>query len=198
MKRIAIVIASLGLAAPAFAGGTAPVVTEAQVITAYPVVSAASDWSGAYGGIQLGYGNLDVKADGIKYGELKGAFAGGQLGYRWDQGTTVWGIEAAITGGDIKSKDLELKTHTRMDLKGQLGYDMGNSLIYATAGGTWAKVKNTVGDRTNVSGWLAGVGYDYQLQNNWTVGGELLYNAYKKNGVKLQGTTFAVRANYRF
>ncbi|NPD15629.1 porin family protein [Xinfangfangia sp. D13-10-4-6] len=202
MKTFAAVVALAGLAAPAFAGGPTTVVDEPLVVAAPAVVVAApqGNWDGAYGGLSLGYGSFEGDLAGSKVFDGDGTIGGVQLGYRWDLGNTVLGVEAAYSGSDVKDDGVDAKLKNKTDLKLQLGYDLGQSLVYATAGASWAKASVAGADYSD-NGWVAGLGYDYDLGNNWLVGAEYLYNKFDdfdKSGVDLDGSTFAIRANYRF
>ena len=55
-------------------------------------VPFASVWQGLYGGVHLGYGE-DWRTDGI--------LGGGQLGYNWQAGRFVYGLEADISVTDM-------------------------------------------------------------------------------------------------
>ncbi len=201
MKRIAAILAFAGLAAPAFAGGPSVVVDEPVIAVQQPVVvKPVGAWQGFYGGASLGYGSFKGDSAAGRVFDGDGAIGGVQLGYRWDLGSTVLGIEAAYSGSDIKDDAVDGKLKNKTDLKLQLGYDMGQSLVYATAGASWAKLSQG-GSSASDNGWVAGLGYDYDLGNNWVVGAEYLYNKYDNfdgTGVDVDGSTFAIRANYRF
>ncbi|VDC30837.1 outer membrane protein [Pseudogemmobacter humi] len=199
MKRIAALLAFGGLAAPAFAGGPVQVAAEPEVYAPAPVVVAApvGEWTGFYAGAHLGYGKAE--GDNAAF-DADGALGGVQLGYRWDLGRTVLGVEGAIAASDVKDDATGIKLKNKTDLKLQLGYDLGNSLIYATAGASWAKLDNGVSSISD-NGWVAGLGYDYAINDSWVVGGEYLYHKYDDfdaTGVDVDGGSFAIRANYRF
>ncbi len=203
MKRIAAILAFGGLAAaaPAFAGGPTVVVDEPVVVAPAPVIVAdRGNWTGFYGGASLGYGDFDGEVGGTKVLNGDGAVGGVQLGYRWDLGNTVIGVEGAYSVADIKDDSVDAKIKNKADLKLQLGYDMGQSLVYATAGASWAKA-SVAGSNFSDNGWVAGIGYDYDLGNNWVVGAEYLYNKYDNfdnTSLDLDGSSIAFRANYRF
>ncbi|MCB5409803.1 outer membrane protein [Pseudogemmobacter faecipullorum] len=205
MKKAAVFLAaSAALAAPAFAGGPTVVVDEPVVIAPapVPVVAPKGNWEGFYAGASLGYGSFDgeTAATGATALDADGAIAGVQGGYRWDLGNTVLGIEAAFSGSDIKDDALDGKLKSKTDLKAQLGYDLGTSLIYATAGASWAKA-DIGGVSHSGDGWVAGLGYDYAVNDAWTVGAEYLYHKYDdfdSTGVDVDGNTLSIRANYRF
>lgn len=78
----------------------------------------AYDWSGLYigGNVGYGWGNVETRSDTLPspaaFGgtldplaldfRTKGIIGGGQIGYNWQAGRAVWGIEADIQGSDIK------------------------------------------------------------------------------------------------
>ncbi|WP_054303658.1 outer membrane protein [Gemmobacter sp. LW-1] len=196
MKRFALaVLAPLTLAAPAFAGGLATPAPEPVVTAPVPVapVRADGNWGGAYAGAHLGYADVnDPNADG--------AFGGAQLGYRWDLGTTVLGVEADVSGTNIKPSTGGGKVDTLAHLKLQAGYDFGRTLVYATAGAAYAK-GDIGGTNTSDTGYFGGIGVDYQVNDQWTVGGEVLahrFDNFDGTGLDPDATTAALRVNYRF
>lgn len=201
MKRIAALLAFGGLAAPAFAGGPVEVVAEPEVYAPAPVVVApVGEWSGFYAGAHLGYGKASGEVSGTEVFDADGAIGGVQLGYRWDLGRTVLGVEGAIAASDFSDDATGFDLKNKTDLKLQLGYDLGNSLVYATAGASWAKIDDGLTSATD-NGWVAGLGYDYAINDSWVVGGEYLYHKFDNfddSGIDVDGGTFAIRANYRF
>ncbi|TCP40822.1 outer membrane protein [Rhodovulum marinum] len=180
------------LGAPALAGGYDPAPEPVQVMPAAPVPVANGDWNGGYAGIQLGYG--DVSADGGLDGD--GEIYGLHAGYRWDLGTLVYGVELDHdrAGIDIGGGAAELDDVTR--LKGQVGYDMGQTLVYATAG-----VANGDTDLGDETGWVAGAGLAWAVSPSWVIGGEVLYHDFDEfgsSGVGANATTATLRASFRF
>lgn len=203
MKRIAALLgASTLLAAPAFAGGLEQPVVEAEVVPAPVAIVAqpSADWSGFYAGANIGYGKLKGDLAGTEVADADGAIGGVQAGYRWDFGQTVLGVEAAYSGSNVEDSATGVELKNKADLKLQLGYDLGQSLVYGTVGASRAKISDGT---TSVSdtGWVAGLGYDYALTEQWTVGGEYLYHKYddfNDSGVDIDGSTVALRANFKF
>lgn len=203
MKRIAALLgASTLLAVPAFAGGLEQPVVEAEVVPAPVAIVAqpSADWSGFYAGANIGYGKLKGDLAGVEVADADGAIGGVQAGYRWDFGQTVLGVEAAYSGSNVEDSVSGVELKNKADLKLQLGYDLGQSLVYGTVGASRAKISDGT---TSVSdtGWVAGLGYDYALTEQWTVGGEYLYHKYddfNDSGVDIDGSTVALRANFKF
>jgi outer membrane immunogenic protein len=204
MKSIAAVLASTAIAlpilvTPVLAGGPAEPVPE-PVITPVeePVLPVSADWGGFYAGAQLGYGDVDSSGAGL---DGDGWLGGVHAGYRWDFGQFVAGAELDYDTADI---DLGTAAGDSLDdvarLKFMAGTELGNSLLYATAGA--ARASATVGG-TELSddGWFIGAGVDVPVAGNWTVGGELLqhrFDDFDGSGVDLDATTLKAKVSLRF
>lgn len=198
MKKFLLVTSSLialGAAAPAGAADLA-----ARPYTkAPPMVAAVYDWTGFYIGVNGGWGssrnswdsvapNLLVGPEGSH--DATGGTVGGQVGYRWQAGTFVFGLEAqgnwADFSGSNQSQIFALRNHTNVDafglFTGQIGYAVNNVLLYVkggaavtantyrinTLGGALAGV---TGDDTRWGGTI-GAGLEYAFAPNWSVGVE--------------------------
>ena len=181
-------------AGPALAGNLAePMVEPAIQAAPAPMVPAGPNWTGFYGGVQLGYADVDTDASGVK-GD--GAIGGLVLGYDYDFGNWVLGA-----GLDYDFASIELtpgvKLENVMRLKTRAGAKLGNGLLYGTAG--WAKADtDNLGDQT---GWFAGAGYEHLVGQNLAVGGEVLYHEFDDfdgSGIDVNATTAQVRVTWRF
>src|SRR3954471_1386530 len=112
MKKLMLVTASLvalGAAAPAVAADLA-----ARPYTkAPPMMQAAYDWSGFYVGINGGGGTSRNSWDlvgGLSEGshDATGGTVGGQVGYRWQTGPVVFGVEAQGNWADFTGDNVSL------------------------------------------------------------------------------------------
>jgi outer membrane immunogenic protein len=153
------------------------------------VAPAYSSWTGVYVGINGGYGfgksNWDVPA-GTSISP-KGPVVGATLGYNFQTGTWVWGIEgdldyaalkgsATCGGGSCETKDSWLGT-----VRGRLGYaGWNNWLPYITGGLAMGDIKASstatglTASKTRL-GWTLGLGVEYAMMTNWSVKLEYLY-----------------------
>lgn len=189
MKFYTLTAAAALMAAPAFAGNMAPVVMEQPVPMAAPApVTYGGDWTGGYVGAQLGYG--DVSGGALKG---NGAIGGVHAGYNYDFGTVVVGGEI-----DYNASNIDLGAGQKLDylahLKAKVGYDMGKTLLYVTAGG--ARAKTSVGTD---NGYFGGVGLDYMVTDKISVGGEVLahrFNSFAATGADLDATTAAIKVSF--
>ena len=197
MKTIAALIATAALTAPAFAGGPVAVADE-PVIAAAPEVYVAPglDWTGGYVGAQLGYGDVGSSDDSLDgYGWLGGVHAG----YRWDLGNWVAGGELSYDKTDIDMA-ADATLDDVMALKLTAGREIGNSLVYGTLGAAHANA-TVAGADSSDNGLLYGVGFDYAVNERWTVGGEVLqhqFDDFDGSGVDVDATTLKAKVALRF
>jgi opacity protein-like surface antigen len=197
MKAFAAVLASLAVATPALAGGPTTPVEEPVIVPAPAPVVMSADWSGAYVGGQLGYGDVDSNGGGL---DGNGWLGGVHAGYLWDLGTFVAGAELDYDTADIDLGGTagSLDDVTRLKLIG--GTELGNSLLYATAGAAYANATVGGADLSD-DGWFLGAGMAVPVGGNWTVGGEILqhqFNNFDGSGVDLDATTATARVSLRF
>lgn len=187
-------------AAPAFAGNLQEPVVE-PVIAAPVQVQPVSDWSGFYVGGQLGYGEASTSPATL---DLDGGFAGVHAGYMHDFGQWVLGGELDYDKADISNNFLgtEIKIDEVARLKLIGGYDLGQGLIYATAGAFNASMEATGLGSDDDNGWLAGVGYKHKFTENWIGGVEALYHKVSDagdiDGLDIKMTTISARISYKF
>ena len=159
----------------------------------------ADDWTGFYAGIHAGYGFGDYEVSGggsgpgfsysIDYqNELGAGIAGVQVGYLYQTGQFVFGIEAdASTArfrdsiGPIFGEGISLDYATfeadwvaSVRLKAGVALEPG-ILLYATGGAafsSWTERGGASGGdfdplETNRTGWAAGAGIAIDLGQNW-------------------------------
>ena len=196
----------------------------ARVAAPAPVVVATVyNWTGFYIGANVGYGwaagtveSLGLSAD---VGDLKGPFAGGQIGYNYQTGQFVWGIEADGQWANINQNYTALglafddKVNYFFTVRGRLGVAMQNVLLYGTGGyafGGWkSSVTNgvtTLSISDSRGGWTAGGGAEFGF-GNWSAKLEYLYlQSFDKDETVFGNTvtwnvhvhTVKLGLNYRF
>ena len=139
-------------------------------------------WTGFYIGGSAGLATGDTRGD-LGFGgvlntdySLNGALYGGQVGYNYQRGATVFGVEASFSGADIQGNTAcVIVLNCRRDIDwvasvvGRVGLAMNRSLFYGMAGVAWADVNTHVsvvgvpllnGSDTHV-GWIAGLGFEH-------------------------------------
>src|SRR5215470_18794826 len=117
MKKVLLATASLvalGAAAPAVAADL-----PARTYTKAPaMIQAAYDWSGFYIGLNGGGGTSHKCWDlvaGVSEGchDATGGTVGGQVGYRWQTGPVVFGVEAQGNWADFTGDNVSVVTGNR-------------------------------------------------------------------------------------
>jgi outer membrane immunogenic protein len=196
MKRIMAMAAAAVTAGamPALAGGPVPV-TEEPMVAPAPVLAPApsSDWSGLYGGVQLGYGDVGSSTAALDGNGFSGGIFGG---YRADLGQFVAGVEGTYDKTDIAlgGGAATLDSIARLKLIG--GYDMGPALVYGTVAAV--RADSSLGAD---NGWGAGIGVDYALTESMTLGAEVMehrFDNFVGSGTDLDATTVNARLGFKF
>ena len=106
------------------------------------------NWTGFYAGVNGGYGwgesNWDSPALSLK---PKGWMAGGTLGYNWQSGAIVYGLEGDFDWADVKDSTAcgaftcQTKNSWLATARGRLGYAFDRWLPYLTGGAAFGNVK---------------------------------------------------------
>ncbi|MEM9474178.1 MAG: outer membrane beta-barrel protein [Pseudomonadota bacterium] len=169
-----------------------PVVLAAVAAAATPAF--AQDKGGPYAGLQLGYLSADTSGAASIDGD--DFILGGHVGYDVDLGTAVVGGELDIDFGDIELGDGAESIDSVTRLKLRAGTNVGDTLIYGTAGLAWADASLGTDNGAFIG---AGVGFD--TGTGWIIGGELLYHEFddfEDTGIDIEATTLTARASFRF
>lgn len=193
MKRFLLCTAiSASAATMSYAGGLGGVPEEPVIID--PVTTTAAplggDWTGAYGGLSFGHLSAETDTDDDSEG-VYGVYGG----YDYDFGQFVLGGELDYqTGDSIELDGVEADDILRAKLRG--GYDLGRTLVYGTVGA--AQLGTDIGDDTGIVG---GVGVEYKVTDNFSVGGEYLahrFEDFDDTGVDIDADTVSLRGSFRF
>jgi outer membrane immunogenic protein len=229
MKKLLLITTGLVvLGSPAFAADLA-----ARPYTKAPPMVAAAiyDWSGFYIGVNGGGGwshdSTSVLGVGDGSHDASGGTVGGQIGYRWQTGPVVFGIEAQgnwadLSGSHVSGFDPTTSYHTKIDafglFTGQIGYAWNNVLLYAKGGAAVVdnklELRDALGTFASQSdtrwGATVGAGVEYAFAPNWSLGFEydhifLDRHNYDFGGlvtpavsVKQDVDLFTARVNYKF
>jgi opacity protein-like surface antigen len=149
------------------------------------------NWSGLYVGANFGsaFSSGTAKIDGTAFDPGATAFIGGfDLGYNWQFGHFLFGVEGDFYGAVFNRPNIPLATplgpvqalgnqHWISTLGARFGFTSDKWLYYAKAGGGWAEERATLSLPNGTSwsgssakgGWLAGGGLEYAFKPNWTV-----------------------------
>jgi outer membrane immunogenic protein len=176
------------------------------VLIASSVAATAQDWSGGYVGLSFGQGSGEIGVpavsgtDTLDSGSVYGLFAG----YNLQRNSMVYGAELAYQTADITSEAFPGQGIDRLiDLKGRVGYAAGPGMFYGLLGYS-ANRAFVPGATSDGSGVSYGVGYDYKINDAFTIGGEYLnrdmQNDETADILELEPdvSTFTLRAGMRF
>ncbi|BAR62042.1 outer membrane immunogenic protein [Bradyrhizobium diazoefficiens] len=199
MKRIVLASASL-LVLSALAPASAADLPARPYTKAPVAVASIYNWSGFYIGGNAGGGSshncwdltavgvaaIPVTAEGCH--NATGALVGGQIGYRWQSSSWVFGLEAQGDWADLKGSNVSapaalfpLVNNTKIDaiglFTGQVGYAWNNVLWYVKGGAavTHNKFSGTLAgitlDTANETRWggTVGTGIEFGFAPNWSV-----------------------------
>lgn len=200
-KNIAAVVAlssAFAMGDAALAGGMTEPAPEPMVeAAAVPVAAPSGDWTGGYVGAQLGYGNLGSAGTAL---DGNGAIGGVHAGYRLDYGQIVAGAELSYDAAKIDLGTAGDTLDNVAKLKLSAGYDLGNTLLYVSGGAVRASATVGGADLSD-SGYFLGLGADYALNDQWTVGGEIAnhhFSDFGGSGADIDAATVQARVSYRF
>ncbi|WP_417728289.1 outer membrane protein [Roseovarius sp.] len=150
------------------------------------------NWTGFYIGGQLGvaFGDSDTS------GNDETAIGGITAGYDYDFGRWVLGgaLDYDFTDFDIAPAS-SLEEIFRVKVRG--GPKIGRGLLYGAGGYAYADTDNLGDD----DGWFLGAGYEYLVNDQFSVGGEVLYHEFdnfNSTGNDVEATTVQIRATFRF
>ncbi len=181
-------LVALGMAAPASAADL-----RARPAPPPPYVAPIYDWSGFYIGANGGWGqsrncvDFGIFPDGCR--ERDGGLFGGQLGYRWQAGTWVFGLEgqgdwADLSGTRVSFFRPEFSTRTKTDgiglFTGQIGWAWNTALFYVKGGAAvtsnrFSMLSTLTGNELASAsstrwGGAVGVGWEWGFAPNWSAG----------------------------
>ena len=196
MKKLLLGIAGvIALAVPASAADLAA----RPYAKAPAMIAAVYDWSGFYVGANGGWGSSRKCWD--QYTAVGGAFiggdgchnatggvAGGQIGYRWQAGAWVFGLEGQGDWADLRGRSVSVlnpafTNESRIGafglFTGQIGYAANNVLLYVKGGAavtddsfrTFVTGTNVLATSTaNDTRWggTVGAGLEFGFSPNWS------------------------------
>lgn len=198
----------------------------AGVHLGYANAPVSGTWAG---GIQ----NFNLSGDVVEY-DMTGGFIGGQVGYNHQMDSIVLGVEGSLSLGNISGgavqfdsaiPDVTVTAQSTINWFSDLVVRGGvtvndNLLLYGTVGLAAAMVDlevtaegvlNAVANDSQLHyGPTIGIGGEYRIDDQWSVGADLRYAAlgqrdYEDPAVISGGatldisrTTFTLRLNYRF
>ena len=188
-------------------------------------VIAYYNWTGFYAGINLGYGFGTSNWDVLPTMQIKpkGFLVGGTLGYNYQMGSIVLGIEGDVDWSNVKGSvdcapgfTCDTSNSYLATFRGRIGYAFDRFLPYFTAGGAYGDIKASVSlpafgltasSSKSQLGWTAGAGIEYAFLGSWTAKLEYLYvdlgsfnaaTAPVVNNVTFKESIVRLGLNYKF
>jgi outer membrane immunogenic protein len=207
MKKL--LLGAMGIAAMLTTGASAADLAARPYTKApAPMIAAAYDWSGFYIGLNGGgassrkcwdnnslnfFGFIIQNNPAVAEGchDATGGVVGGQVGYRWQAGTWVFGLEAQGDWANLRGTNASIHpllpgatNRSKIDavglFTGQIGYAVNNVLFYVKGGAIVVNdnyeglitATGAVFDRASETRWggAVGVGLDYAVTPNIVLG----------------------------
>jgi len=164
------------------------------------------DWAGGYIGGQIGYAYSDFSLNVSNF-DSDSVIGGLTAGYLWALGSGWYlGPELQYDWANLTITDPATNSTATFNemarLKVIAGYEIGQGLLYGSIGYAYANFDG-VGTFFDGSGdsYVIGLGYDYAIDANWTIGGEYMFQSFKgigSGGGDVDVNTVYIKATYRF
>ena len=187
MKRVFFALVSLAALTGTAAAADLPPRMAPQPYYKAPIAVPVYNWTGFYIGINGGgaFGTSNWDTNGSR--NISGGLVGGTIGYNYQWGQAVFGVEGDIDWASIsgtssnatcpfgcKTSDTWLST-----VRGRLGYAADRFMPFVTGGAAFGDIRaSTPGfaaaSSTN-AGWTLGGGLEGAITQNWTAKVEYLY-----------------------
>ena len=213
-------LAGIGLLALGVASATAADIPRRQAMPAKApayLPPPLYNWTGLYVGINGGggWGRSDFSAP-LASGSFNtsGALVGGTLGFNYQMGQVVFGLEGDIDWSNLRGSgtcaglSCSVRNNWLGTARGRLGYAIDRFMPYVTGGAAFGDIKTSVagfGDSsTTKAGWTVGGGIEAAIAGPWTAKVEYLYVDLGRGGsvlgsdAKFQTNIVRAGLNYRF
>jgi outer membrane immunogenic protein len=175
----------------------------------------ADTWAGVYAGVNAGgaWGRDSVSPtipDGGPFPRTErlssdGGFGGGALGYNFQRGNAVFGVEMDLGYLGIGKSRIDVPGFPEVDhissglygdVTGRLGYAFDRILVYGKGGFAFydAQAETTTSvpgfmptSTKTLTGWTAGAGAEYKVNPAWSVKAEYLHFDFGSETATLEG-----------
>lgn len=200
MTRLALAALAACLAAPALAADLP--YRDAPPVAPYYEPAPLFSYNGLYAGIngQLGFGSFTTAGGRPAFGGPFGGLGGATLGYNYQSGRLLVGLEGDIAFGSIdSSSDFGFGTSGAGAIRGlgtaraRFGYVWDRALLYVTGGYAGASLNGRVSDFAGspnlvlqeshyLNGFAVGAGVEYAITTRISVKGEYLFTDFGSQG----------------
>lgn len=193
-----------------------PYVTGLTAVAA-TTLSSATEAQTAFDGANVGLMFSDASSSDLgvdyEYGDtytVGGSALGGFAGYNMSFGNVVVGGEIGVHVGDYTVADTPYGVGHLIDAKIRVGIAMDDVLIYGVLGSSRGDIVSTEGsdyDYESMSGTSVGIGIEYQVNDNFFLGAELLqrkmdlpsdFESVKISQAGSKLNTISIRGGFRF
>lgn len=172
-----------------------------------PYVPAVYSWMGPYVGANVGYQWGETTKNPT---EPAGIFGGLQLGYNFQTGQFVLGVETDIqlSAADDVFAPWKFANPWFGTARARAGFALNNILVYGTGGLAYGAIRADnlgLSETRTGAGWTIGAGMEVGLTPNWSAKVEYLYLDLADRGFSVTGTSNGIESsmlrfgiNYRF
>jgi outer membrane immunogenic protein len=187
MKRVILAgVSALAVVTMMSAANAADLPRRAAMPVKAPVYAAPFSWTGFYLGINGGgaWGRSNWSAAATDF-NTSGGMVGGTVGYNWQNGPVVFGLEGDLDWSGVKGSStcgVGVSCETRNDwlgtARGRIGYAFNRFMPYITGGLAVGNVKaSTAAGSTDETraGWALGGGIEANIAGPWSAKIEYLY-----------------------
>jgi outer membrane immunogenic protein len=200
MNRLALAVPALSLAvaAPALAADLPSRYAPAPYYSPAPIFT----FNGLYAGVNgaFAFGSVSTNGHAAGFGGPVGGLGGGTIGYNYQQGTLLVGVEADIAFGSISSPasygvglNSGATIHGMGTARARLGYVWDRTLFFVTGGYAGMGMNGSVADFSGrpsyvlneshyLNGYAVGAGVEFAVTTKITVKGEYLYTDFASQG----------------
>ena len=187
MKRLRVACAGALALAGAISTASAADLSRQMYTKAAPAPYMAPyyNWTGFYLGVNGGGGWGTSTWDSTGSFDTSGALAGGTIGYNWQFGTWVIGLEGDIDWANFSDSaacaglNCQTKTNWFGTARGRIGYAFDRFMPYFTGGAAFGDIEarrtGFVGASDTNVGWTLGAGIEGAIADRWTAKVEYLY-----------------------
>jgi outer membrane immunogenic protein len=180
---------------------------------AAPAFEAPYNWTGLYVGINGGGGWARTSWSntfGSTDADFSGGLVGGTLGYNYQMGQVVFGLEGdgdwsdirgSFSGGICPSGSCDTRNSWLATARGRIGYAFDRVMPYITGGAAFGDIKTEpagLGSTTTTkTGWTVGGGAEFAIAGPWTAKLEYLYVDLGKGSCDVASCGVATDADFK-
>ena len=155
------------------------------------------NWAGIYAGLNAGYQWGETSGNPT---EPSGVAGGAQIGYNWQSGQFVYGVETdlQISGAEDTFAPWKFENPWFGTLRGRAGYAFSKFMVYATGGLAYGGIRGTVAgldESKSHLGWTVGLGAEVALNKAWSAKAEYLYMDLSNRTYSVTGTSNGLESN---